>query len=76
MEVISLQTTSQNLHQSHFLHLLFDRWVVTDVVQYIETHEEQFVLFPNQHIQFFKLRLSRDPIILVVASPHLNVLTV
>lgn len=49
---------------------------MTDVVEYIETDEKQFVLFPDQHIQLFKLRLSCDPIILVVASPHLDVFTI
>lgn len=76
MKVVPLQAARQNLHKPHLLHLLLDRWVVTDVVEDVEAHEEQFVLLPDQHIEFFQLRLGCDPIILVVAPPHLDVLAV
>jgi hypothetical protein len=49
---------------------------MADVVEDVEAHKEQFVLLPDQHIEFFELRLGCDPIILVVAPPHLDVLAV
>lgn len=76
MEVVALQTAGQYLDESCFPHLFFDRRVVADVVEDVETNEEQLVLLPDQHVQLLKLGLGSDPVVLVVAPPHLDVLAV
>lgn len=49
---------------------------MTDVEKNIQAYVKEFVLFPNKNIQFFKLRTGSNAIILIIASPSFDVLTV
>lgn len=76
MEVVALQTASEYLHQSSLAHLLLNGRVMADVVEDVETDEEQLILFPDEDVEFLELCLGGDPVVLVVAPPHFDVLAV
>jgi hypothetical protein len=76
MKVVSLEAASEYLHQPSLSHLFFDGRVAADVEENVETDKKEFILFPDENIEFFKLRPGCDSVIFVVASPHLDVLAV
>lgn len=69
MEIIPLQTSSQYGHNTNLPHLLLNHRILTDIKQDEQTDEEQLILLPNQYIKFFELRLSTDPILLIIFPP-------
>lgn len=76
MKVVPFKTASQNLYQSGFSHFLFNDWVGADIEENVKTDEKEFVLLPDENIQFFELRSSSDTVIFVVTPPHFDVLAV
>jgi hypothetical protein len=76
VEVVALQAARQDLHQTRLTHLFLNSRVVTDVVEDVETDEEELVLLPDEHVEFFELRFGRDAVVFVVAAPHLDILAV
>jgi hypothetical protein len=76
VKVVALEATGEYLYESCLTHLLLDEGVCTDVEEYIEAHVEKLILLPNEDVQFLELRTGSNAVVLIVATPHLDVLAV
>lgn len=76
MKVISFKTPTQNLYKSCFPHFLLDGWIGADVEKDIKADIEEFILFPDEYVEFFELRPGSDAIIFIIFAPHFDVLAV
>ena len=64
------------MYKSSFSHLFLYSWVRADIEEDVETDKEEFILFPNQYIEFFELRSGSDSVIFIISSPHFDILAI
>lgn len=76
MEVVPFEAPGQDLYEPCFSHFFFDGGVGADVEEDVEADEEEFVLFPDEDVEFFELGAGGDAVVFVVAAPHFDVLGV
>ena len=76
MKVVALETATEDLDDACLAHFFLYGWVFTNIEEYIEGDEKEFVLLPDEDVEFFELGFGGDFILLFIPSPHFNILTI
>lgn len=76
MEVVPFKASAQDLDDAGFSHFFLDVWVFADIEKNVEGNEKEFVLFPDEDIEFFELSFGSDFVLFIIPAPHFNILTI
>jgi hypothetical protein len=76
VEIVSFQTSAQDLNDTGLTHLLLNVGVLTYVQQDVKGNKKELILLPDENVEFFQLGFCCYFIFFIIFSPHFDVLTV